>query len=411
MGDASRPDDGRRLLGSLLERDDLDDASWLALARERRDLSGYPVFSELVRLLSHVRMSEGESEELWPMLLAHRAELAERLGRDPGLRIAVFDWLVNIQPRVKEPTLVEQSVLDRTERSAMTDWLTGLYNRGAFRASALRELRRAQRYRQRLSLLLFDLDDFKAVNDRYGHERGDLVLRETSRLVSRLVRDVDIAGRYGGEEFAVLLPETGREGAAAVAERIRAAVSQQSWVRGSLEDPIRMTVSGGVAVYPEDGGELGDLFRQADAALYRAKANGKDRIIWEYMERRQSRRHPLAGIRMRVSVRMPRDGRLLEATAREMSRTGLGLTVPERFEVGERIELALEGVGSEGPLALEGRVVHHVERQGDDGVPAFDLGVGLDERSYPAAAAAIETIFSGKPGADGPGSADRSPNH
>src|SRR5262249_19222673 len=208
MGDPSRPEDGRRLLGSLLERDDLDDASWLSLARERRDLSGYPVFSELVRLLTHVRMGEEEAEDLWPMLLAHRAEMAQRLGRDPGLRIAIFDWLVNVQPRVKEPTLVEQAVLDRTERSAMTDWLTGLYNRGAFRASALRELRRAQRYRQRLSLLLFDLDAFKAVNDRYGHDRGDLVLRETSRLVSRLVRDVDVAGRYGGEEFAILLPET-----------------------------------------------------------------------------------------------------------------------------------------------------------------------------------------------------------
>jgi hypothetical protein len=93
MSESSRPEDGRRLLGSLLERDDLDDASWLSLARERRDLSGFPVFSELVRLISHVRMSESEAEELWPMLLAHRAEMAARLGRDPGLRIAVFDWL------------------------------------------------------------------------------------------------------------------------------------------------------------------------------------------------------------------------------------------------------------------------------------------------------------------------------
>jgi len=411
MSDPSRPEDGRRLLGSLLDRDDLDDASWLSLARERRDLSGFPVFSELVRLLSHVRMSEAEAEELWPMLLAHRAEMAVRLGRDPGIRIAVFDWLVNVQPRVKDPTLVEQAVLDRTERSAMTDWLTGLYNRGAFRASALRELRRGQRYRQRLSLLLFDLDDFKVVNDRYGHERGDLVLRETSRLIGKLVRDVDVAGRYGGEEFAILLPETGRDGAAAVAERIRSAVAQQTWVRGPLDDPFRMTISGGVAVYPEDGGELGDLFRQADAALYRAKAMGKDRIVWEYMERRQSRRHPLSGIRMRVSVRKGRDGRLLEAVAREMSRTGVGLTVAERFEVGERIEMALEGVGPNGALALEGRVVHHVERHGDDGIPAFDLGVGLDERSYPAAAAAIETIFSAGPGAEGAGLIDRSPSH
>jgi diguanylate cyclase (GGDEF)-like protein len=323
--------------------------------------------------------------------------------------VAVFDWLVNVQPRIKEPTLVEQAVLERTERSAMTDWLTGLYNRGAFRASALRELRRAQRYRQRLSLLLFDLDDFKIVNDRYGHERGDLVLRETSRLVGKLVRDVDVAGRYGGEEFAVLLPETGREGAASVAERIRCAVAQQSWERGPLDEPIRMTISGGIAVYPEDGGELNDLFRQADAALYRAKATGKDRIVWEYMERRQSRRHPLAGIRVSVQVRKAHESRVLPATAREMSRTGLGLTVLERFEIGEKIELALEGIGPDGPLALLGRVVHHVERQGDDGVPAFDLGVGLDEGSYPAAAAAIETIFSG--GSAGAEPIDRSPSH
>src|SRR4029450_2733144 len=98
MVDSSRPEDGRRLLGSLLEQDDLDDASWLSLARQRRDLSGFPVVSGLVRLLPPGRMSESEAEELWPMLLAHRAEMAERLGRDPGIRIAVFDWLVNVQP-------------------------------------------------------------------------------------------------------------------------------------------------------------------------------------------------------------------------------------------------------------------------------------------------------------------------
>ena len=414
MGDSRRPPGGRKILGSLLESNDLEPSAWIELARQRRSSTGLAVFSELIGLLTHVRLGENEAEDLWPAILAHRNDLARRLGRDVGLRVALFDWFVNIDPRLKDPTVLELAQFEKTEKSAMTDWLTGLYNRGAFRAAALRELRRAQRYRQMLSILLFDLDDFKEVNDSYGHDRGDLVLRETSRLLRRSVRDVDIASRYGGEEFAVLLPETGREGAAAVAERVRTAVARQSWARGSVDEPLKLTVSGGISVYPEDGAELGDLLRQADNALYRAKASGKNTIVFEFTERRSvARRIPLAGLRVRVTIRPFDGGRSVAAQVRDMSSTGFGLTLPEPFEAGQRVELTLEGIGKEGigsgeRLDLTGRIVRRAQIHDCPEGLAFDVGVGLEESSYAPAASAIEKIV---PETSGPESLDRSTLH
>ena len=162
------------------------------------------------------------------------------------------------------------------KRQAVTDDLTGLANRRRFVEALEAELNRAERFGTELAVVIGDLDDFKSINDRFGHEFGNDVLRAVGDLLRASSRDVDVAARLGGEEFAMLLPQTDLAGGAAAAERLR-----EGLARLSLPSPdggrLRVTASFGVASYPPTD-SVDHLLRLADSALYRAKAEGKDRV-------------------------------------------------------------------------------------------------------------------------------------
>ncbi len=162
---------------------------------------------------------------------------------------------------------------------AATDGLTGLWNHRRMYELLGEEMRRATRYRRVASVLMLDVDSFKTFNDSYGHPQGDQLLRSIASILRSNVRTVDHVGRYGGEEFLVILPETSKDDACRLAERIRSAVEEQAYVivDGWL---IRRTVSVGVASYPEDGLNPTELVQRADEALYRAKRAGKNCVIW-----------------------------------------------------------------------------------------------------------------------------------
>lgn len=162
---------------------------------------------------------------------------------------------------------------------ATTDDLTQLLNARTIKASIREEIRRAARYNRPLSILILDVDNFKSFNDTYGHPQGDLMLRHISRLLKENLRLVDKVGRYGGEEFVVLMPETHKDDAFRLAERIRAAIEAQ----GALfinDRWVYRTVSIGVASFPEDGLNSDEILQLADKALYRAKNSGKNRVVW-----------------------------------------------------------------------------------------------------------------------------------
>jgi diguanylate cyclase (GGDEF)-like protein len=162
------------------------------------------------------------------------------------------------------------------ERQALVDGLTGLANRRQSEETLASELARLERFGGTLAVVVADLDWFKDVNDRYGHPSGDAVLREFAQLLDESVRDVDLAGRWGGEEFVLILPGTDLDGGAQVAERIRLALAGRL-VLSADGSPIPVTASFGVAATPP-ASTAAELFSAADAALYEAKRNGKNRV-------------------------------------------------------------------------------------------------------------------------------------
>jgi diguanylate cyclase (GGDEF)-like protein len=161
---------------------------------------------------------------------------------------------------------------------ATTDGLTGLLVRRHFRAMMTREVQRARRFRRPLSIIMLDIDDFKQVNDRYGHPVGDHVLRVLSRIIrARGARDHDLVSRYGGEEFVIGSLEADKRIAVAIAERLRQSVEQQK-ISGSKQSGLRVTISLGVASFPDDAESLDELIENADRALYHAKRSGKNHV-------------------------------------------------------------------------------------------------------------------------------------
>ena len=185
------------------------------------------------------------------------------------------DRLVTLELTVRDLS----STNEQLEQLLMVDDKTGLYNFREFQRRLREEWQRAERYAVPLSIVFFDLDKFKKLNDTLGHQAGDRVLQEFATLVTGGARANDIAARYGGEEFAVILPHTDAVMATRVADRIRCAT--QDFVFLDDETPTRVTVSAGVATYPstETIDSVDSLVRAADVALYRAKDMGRNRVV------------------------------------------------------------------------------------------------------------------------------------
>jgi diguanylate cyclase (GGDEF)-like protein len=167
-------------------------------------------------------------------------------------------------------------LLDRLRAQATIDPLTGCHNRRGFDELLTVELSRAQRYRRPLCLVLLDIDHFKGINDDFGHDAGDAALQRIGRTVRHAFRTTDSACRYGGEEFALLFPETPKEESLKLAERLRGTIES---LAPTQEVPRGMTASFGVAAYPDDGETAAELLRAADRALYRAKTLGRNRVV------------------------------------------------------------------------------------------------------------------------------------
>lgn len=201
-----------------------------------------------------------------------------------GLEAGADDYMVKpFNPdELKYRLKIGERIIDLEERilgMARTDYLTGLLNRRAFMERLEEEISRSQRSRQGLGVVIADIDHFKTINDRYGHQAGDRVLQQVAGCLQRCCRKYDFAGRYGGEEFILGLPGTGMEETRAAAERVRDAISQCNTLITSRQVEVNITASLGVVAMPPGSLKSSDeLISSADTALYLAKNGGRNQV-------------------------------------------------------------------------------------------------------------------------------------
>ncbi len=217
--------------------------------------------------LAHVEIAENQAIALWEEILARRTQLADRSGSPISFQTALVDVLSS-NGMFRVPVVIEYDELKNLHRSAITDPLTGLYNRRLFTETFQKELNRARRYAHPLSLVTLDLHSFKEVNDKHGHPRGDEVLRAAAATLKKTLRTSDSAFRIGGDEFALLLPQTDSSQASALSRRIGLVFDESL---RPLELSIGVSIDHGVSTFPQDGDQADLLIQIADERLYRIK--------------------------------------------------------------------------------------------------------------------------------------------
>lgn len=245
---------------------------------------------------------------------------------DPG-EIAILSDLASIVMNELELRLL-----------ASTDGLTGALARRAFREEAARALALAQRHRHEVSCIAFDLDHFKTINDAHGHAAGDAVLAGSAATCRDLLRQSDVFGRVGGEEFAVLLPHTGRQAALGVAEKLREGIAAQQF--DGAEGPFTVSASFGIAAAAPSG-DIDGLLRAADEALYAAKATGRNRCV---VNQTGLSAGSTLGRRVLKAGNIVFNGgkSVIDCTVRRLSDEGASLAVISTAGVPERFKLAIE---------------------------------------------------------------------
>jgi len=330
-------------------------------SRQILDHEGNMFLPDLLWTLTNYRCEQEEATQHWRGLLQHRHTLIQSLDRDPGLRVVALDYFTNVLGKAVRPRVAHSELLEHLFQQATSDALTGLANRRYLRARTQDELMRARRYRTSFVQLLLDIDHFKEINDSRGHDEGDRVLQRVADCIRDSVRDSDIAARWGGEEFVVLMPETTKKGGTVVAERIRSTVEAE--LRAE-----QVTVSGGLAAFPVDGDTEAALFQFADRALYQAKAAGKNRVYLTPAERRSFPRL----VRQYPFQIMPVGAEqwILQSETDNVSQGGFGFRHPGLQWVAEEIRGFIDV--DRQPVDFRGRIAHLEE------TPADEYGIGVE---------------------------------
>jgi diguanylate cyclase (GGDEF)-like protein len=220
-----------------------------------------------LRAVTHLDLRESQCLQLWEEMITRRRQLSEALHRNVSLKTALMD-VFSTAGLLRVPVLIEYDELKKLNLNAVTDSLTELYNRRVFNEFFERELNRSKRYNQPLGLVMMDMHRFKEVNDKHGHPRGDEVLRMAAATLKKALRTSDFAFRIGGDEFALILPQTDAPQSLALSRRVETVFAD---TLKSLQLNVSVGMDHGVSNYPQDGDNADDLVRIADERLYQRK--------------------------------------------------------------------------------------------------------------------------------------------
>lgn len=227
----------------------------------------------LMKSLTHeIYEQENIAKSTFHKIILHLEKLNNILKRNVGLLVATLDYLQNVIKTLDEPKIIEEGKSDVLLETSTIDELTTLYLRDIFDITIEKRVDESKRLKSPLSLIMLDIDDFKVVNDTYGHQIGDNVLKKIGEIINLSVRQMDMAARYGGEEFVILMPDTKLNTAVEIAQRLRKKIKNIQF------GDFSVTISLGVSQLNNQVNSEKKLIEKADHYLYQAKNNGKNRV-------------------------------------------------------------------------------------------------------------------------------------
>ena len=384
----------------LLYRDDLGIDPLVAALQELVEQEGPVVYVELLYLLTGIRFEPAEAKKHWEAVICHREELEVAVGYVMDLSVALVSYFVHVSGKLKNPKVIELKLFEETRASAYKDDLTGLHNFRFFQELLRWEVKRCERSGGEFSIAMGDLDNFKSYNDRFGHEAGNEALQAVGKALQTTGRGQDVAVRYGGEEFVLIMPGTSKEDPGLVADRVCHAIAELELPSTGPESGV--TISVGVASYPGDALAPEALIRCADRAMYTAKAKGKNQAQLYGSNRRALSR---VAVELQGEIRMLEKESLPFSTL-NVSERGLRLSAKEPLALNSMVEFVLNIPGHHEGVKAYGRVVRVYEKEDDAYQMALSI-MDIDIREYSALTAYLrEDAADGDSTADGDSAAD-----
>ena len=359
----------------LLYRDDLGIDPLVTALQELEEQEGSVVYVELLYLLTHMRFEPEEARKHWKAVVRHREELEAAVGYEVDLSVGLVSYFVQVSPKLKNPKVIELKLFEETRASAYRDELTGLHNFRFFQEFLRWEVKRCGRSGGEFSIAMGDLDNFKSYNDRFGHDAGNKALQAVGKALQEAGRGQDVAVRYGGEEFVLIMPETSKEDAWQVADRVCRAVAELELSPSQSENGVTMSL--GVASYPADAVAPEALIRCADRAMYTAKAKGKNQAQLYGANRRALRR---VQVELKGEIRVLKDESLPFSTV-DISERGLRFKAKEPLPLNSMVEFVLNLPDHSQGIRAYGRVVRVYEKEDEAYQMALAI-MDIDSREY-----------------------------
>jgi len=348
---------------------DEDDMKIYAAIETLAETEGESVYRETMKYLFAKNFNSAQASCYWHEAMA---PIRQNSGNKQSFRALLLDYLRQKTSELNNPRIIESQDLEEIRLSAVTDGLTQLYNQSYFKQQLQQAIDLANRESgQTFSIVIFDLDHFKQFNDRCGHLQGDQALRKIGNILRTQTGDLDLPARYGGEEFAILLPDCKLAQAIPLAETIRNIIEKETFKGQERLDTNNLTISGGVACYPEHGISVGELIEFADRNLYEAKAS-RNAILPRLDDTRGSNRHQFRNI---VEMKIQGEESFTSALSSDISQTGLSLKSDAAPQIGTQVILRFRYPFWPENLETIGTIRHI---GGTQAAGAYKLGIQFD---------------------------------